>query len=218
MAAEIDNVSNEAKVYQKLREYQWDKDREFQDGLSAILGSETVPTRVHDLTLRAQCFYFTRKTSIPVSFDQYKLYLSAEGDLSDAIPPSTANNNPTLQHAKPLCLSSTDAEYSDGLVPTNPPIQHHSDLSHEKSGMESAPYPSTFEEIIALIMSGASIPGIRDIPSTIVPEQASLSTIPKRMKPWQKNMSAELTDGGTFGDQRNELIVQEYPDGDELVK
>ncbi|EPQ65943.1 Bgt-4540 [Blumeria graminis f. sp. tritici] len=218
MASKIDKVTNEAKVYQKLREYEWDKDREFQDGLSAILGSETVSTRVQDLTLRAQCFYFTRKTSIPVSFDQYKSYLLEEGDLSDTVPSSTANNNPKLQPADSLCLSSIDAENSDGLVPTNLPTQHHSDLSHERASMESAPYPSTFEEIIALIMSGASIPGIRDIPSTVVPEQASLSTIPKRMKPWQKKMSTELTTGGTFGDRRNEIITQEYPDGDEVFK
>lgn len=60
--------------------------------------------------------------------------------------------------------------------------------------MQAAPYPPSFAEIIRLISDNVPIPGIRDIPPTIIPEQASIATAPKRKKPWDNNLLDKKTD------------------------
>ena len=57
----------------------------------------------------------------------------------------------------------------------------------EKSVSEpSAPYPTTFSEIVELIMSGQPIPGIKDIPDTVLEGRDSRQTASRRPKPWEK--------------------------------
>lgn len=84
----------------------------------------------------------------------------------------------------------------------------------------SAPYPPTFAEIVELITTGAPIPGIKDIPDTLLTSQASKPVASKRRKPWEKDVSEEAVQGageqggkieGTFGDHRDQIIVQDLP-------
>jgi Family of unknown function (DUF5572) len=78
----------------------------------------------------------------------------------------------------------------------------------------TAPYPPTFAQIVALITSGQPIPGIKEIPdtlSTIVSEPK----LPKRRKPWEKDVPEDVIQGragGMFGDHRDEYIKQDLPD------
>ena len=57
--------------------------------------------------------------------------------------------------------------------------------SADVSNAEAAPYPSSFNYIVELITSGAPIPGIKDIPDTVLEGQASEPTKPVRRKPWE---------------------------------
>ena len=78
-----------------------------------------------------------------------------------------------------------------------------------------APYPPTFAEIVALITSGAPVPGIKEIPPTLLTSQASQPVAKKRRKPWEKDVPEEVVQGeagGTFGDRRDDVIVQELPE------
>ncbi|RKF58947.1 hypothetical protein OnM2_064028 [Erysiphe neolycopersici] len=150
MANETRSDENQSDIYRQLDDYPWDQDREFQGGLSAILGPHPIPSQIYELTLRARCFYFSRKTSVPVSFDGYKAYI--------------------------LALESHQT-----------PLKPQAEPSHASVPIQTAPYPPSFAEIIRLISNNATIPGIRDIPPTIIPEQASVATAPKRKKPWDKN-------------------------------
>lgn len=91
---------------------------------------------------------------------------------------------------------------------------------------KEAPYPQTFAEIVALITSGAPIPGIQEIPDTILPSLATQPVAQKRRKPWEvaSDIPEEAVQGagaviegdkkveGTFGDRRDEVIVQEFPE------
>jgi hypothetical protein len=92
----------------------------------------------------------------------------------------------------------------------------------------AAPYPPTFAEIVELITSGKPIPGIKEIPPTLLTDQASQPSASKRRKPWEKDVSEEAVQGagfalpgsegegkrveGTFGDHRDEVIVQDLPE------
>lgn len=106
--------------------------------------------------------------------------------------------------------------------PAVPKLESNSHPTHElelpPTEEKSAPYPPTFAEIIELITSGAPIPGIRDIPSITVPHLASNPTQPRRRKPWEKDVPEEIIlngpGEGTFGDRRDQYIVQELPEED----
>ena len=54
----------EANDFQRLDNYPWDSDTEFQSGLHAILGSDPSPEQADYLTLRAKCFYYSRYTAL----------------------------------------------------------------------------------------------------------------------------------------------------------
>ncbi|RKF82461.1 hypothetical protein GcM3_024002 [Golovinomyces cichoracearum] len=160
-------ISEEIDMYRQLDEYPWDQDKEFQGGLSAILGPNPIPSQIFDLTLRAQCFYFSRKTTIPISFEGYKSYL-----LQKEIRHPVSEITKERSSKSPLNQDSADVQ--PGLFSLRTTLNR------------SAPYPPSFAHIIELITSNAPIPGIYDIPPTIVPEQASVATAPKRKKPWDK--------------------------------
>ena len=49
-----------------------------------------------------------------------------------------------------------------------------------------APYPTSFEQIVELISTGQPIPGIKDVPDTVLEGQASQPSAARRKKPWDK--------------------------------
>jgi hypothetical protein len=53
--------ANTSDIYASVDNYPWDDDREFQAGLSAILGSNSSPEQTIELELRARCFYYSRQ-------------------------------------------------------------------------------------------------------------------------------------------------------------
>lgn len=48
-------------------------------------------------------------------------------------------------------------------------------------------YPMSFNHIVELITTGQPIPGVKEIPDTVLEGQASHSTTSKRRKPWEKD-------------------------------
>ena len=61
---------------------------------------------------------------------------------------------------------------------------------------EAAPYPASFNQIVDLITNGQPVPGVRDIPNTILSGQGSEPMRIKRKKPWE-------TVGGEDGSKVN---------------
>jgi hypothetical protein len=114
-----------------------------------------------------------------------------------SIDPKTSPN--PVSNAEPP--SETTTQPNTTLHP-----HHEADLPTPEKG---APYPPTFAEIVELITTGAPIPGIKDIPPTLLTSQATEPKASKRRKPWEKELPSEV---GTFGDRRDEIIVQEYPE------
>ena len=50
-----------------------------------------------------------------------------------------------------------------------------------------APYPTSFSQIVELITSGKPIPGIKEVPDTVLEGQSSQPTTVKRNKPWEED-------------------------------
>ncbi|QIX02053.1 hypothetical protein AMS68_007570 [Peltaster fructicola] len=57
-------------------------------------------------------------------------------------------------------------------------------------GMAEAPKPASFAQIVELITEGKPIPGIKDIPDTILEGQSSESQAETRRKPWERSEAA----------------------------
>ena len=50
-----------------------------------------------------------------------------------------------------------------------------------------APYPTSFAQIVELISSGQPVPGIKEIPPTVLEGQGTQATKARRKKPWEKD-------------------------------
>lgn len=179
MAADIsDEYLHKTYSYHQLDEYPWDQDEEFQGGLRAILGSVQDPAQVDHLTLRAKCYYYARKSGTQVDFDGYKQWVES---LRNGTSPTNGTGGPietttaSQPAADPAQVSTASTEGEVGGM----------------SGMGNAPYSASFAEICDMIAEGKPIPGIKDIPDTILEGQASESQTQTRKKPWEKGASAE---------------------------
>jgi hypothetical protein len=120
-----------------------------QIGLTAILGPSPSPSQIHDLTLRAQCFYLSRKKSIPIDFDGYKAYLTSKS-FSTPNPAVESTSTSTQAETSPQSTASPSqiSEMANAITP------HH----EPEVEQNTAPYPPTFAQIVALITSGQPIP------------------------------------------------------------
>ncbi|KAL8712820.1 MAG: hypothetical protein Q9220_003028 [cf. Caloplaca sp. 1 TL-2023] len=170
----------ETTIFSQLESYPFTSDPEFCSGLATILSS----TPLQDpelLTLRARCFYYTRKFNVPIAFDAYRTWRSVQ-DLSPVsnLVPENPNTLPEAPTTVPETLNTEPqpngtSTQNDNATPTTPPEQ------------PVAPYPPSFNQIVELITKGEPIPGIKEIPDTLLTGQESAATTAKRKKPWEKD-------------------------------
>ncbi|MCJ1391468.1 hypothetical protein MMC18_004332 [Xylographa bjoerkii] len=168
--------TQDTELFRQLDTYPWASDKEFQNGLRAILGPNPRPEQAEQLTLRARCFYYARKHDMTIDFDAYKEWHARQGSttqmkLSDAVIQSTAPREEQLS-------SSSDLNNSEKL--------------NIESADHPAPYPLSFNHIVDLITSGQPVPGVKEIPDTVLDGQASQGVRPKRRKPWETASSDEV--------------------------
>ncbi|KAF8468294.1 hypothetical protein BDZ91DRAFT_793167 [Kalaharituber pfeilii] len=205
---DLDDVSFEA-----ILSYDWDSDMEFQTGVQQILASASSPEQADELTLQAKCYYYSRKSNIPISFDFFKQYLSKksrpsqfpESPVARALKPgfdSAEHRTPPPINPNTLQISSTDPPPTpSATIPGPPPPTpltpgiSTSPSSHDKapyptptspSSNNAAPYPTSFAHIVELITTGQPIPGIREIPNKLSEEKPSESVQTRRKKPWEQ--------------------------------
>lgn len=169
------DLDSSTYLFHQLDSYPWDEDQEFQGGLRAILGSVQDPAQVEHLTLRAKCYYYARKAGAHVDFDGYKRWVE-NGHSQAAASSLNGTHNVPAQAVAP----AVDEEDAIG--------QGTGD-----GGMANAPKPASFAEICDMIAEGKPIPGIKDIPDTILEGQASESNAGKRRKPWEKDAGSVET-------------------------
>ncbi|MCJ1477291.1 hypothetical protein MMC13_005962 [Lambiella insularis] len=158
-------------IFHLLDTYPWSTDPEFQHGLRAILGPPPSPSQAEQLTLRARCFYYSRKHNTPpIDFDAYRDWHARHGS-----PVQSAPDGPAHQAA-----TSTDT------APTlRTPGLPGKDAPPAAEGEPPAPYPVSFNQIVELITTGRPVPGIKEIPDTVLEGQASRAVQAKRKKPWE---------------------------------
>ncbi|KAL8652443.1 MAG: hypothetical protein Q9226_004271 [Calogaya cf. arnoldii] len=169
----------ETSVFEQVESYPFSTDPEFQTGLSTILSSNPAQDPEH-LTLRARCFYFARKHRTTIDFECYKRWRSEKG------LPSAA-----LGRIGPVPENQINGIAQEG---------GKADVNPEQERNEpAAPYPSSFSQIVDLITKGEPIPGIKEVPDTLLVGQESLPATAKRKKPWEKDQALEEVKNTTLG-------------------
>lgn len=132
----------------------------------------------------------SRKFKTNIDFDAYKAYRTTR-NLPPPTPPTTngvlSTNSvfPPSNETLPLsgeALPQSSADAAGGILPasanaTEPPAR----------------YPTSFAEIVELISSGKPVPGIMEIPPTVLEGQGTEATKARRKKPWEKD---EITAAG----------------------
>ncbi|KAB8234625.1 hypothetical protein BDV23DRAFT_150988 [Aspergillus alliaceus] len=173
----------ETEIYVRLKSYPFILDQEFAKGLAIILGHPDAPAteteigRSDDLVLQAKCFYFSRKEKLvhPVNFAAYKAWLNSDP------PTNTAEDEAIGTTSQQLKASAAD-------------IPSSTEHTIQTSGLAQEPtYPSSFAHIVELITTGQPIPGIQQIPDTVLKGRDTPSTKPKRRKPWEKEEAGETS-------------------------
>ncbi|KAA8911770.1 hypothetical protein FN846DRAFT_394616 [Sphaerosporella brunnea] len=156
------------KTFMKIRDYSWESNAEFQNGLRSILAT-TPPDLVNAVTNRAKCFYFQKKTKVAVNDAAYEEWLASASSVPMRTEAGTVN-------------ADGDIKARGGGGATLGGVQ------------DDMPYPKSFAEIVELITTGKPIPGIKDIPDTLLEAPKEQDTVPARRKPWE--LAAEKETAG----------------------
>jgi hypothetical protein len=182
------NSNSNTALFHQLDSYPWSSDPEFQGGLSAILGSVQDPQQIAHLTLRAKCYYYARKAGTAVDFDGYKAWVESGPDGNRDGDAGGLEGNGESSIARDPAFSAAIA--SGDVVASNNSSSAGDAGGDAGGGLMDAPKPASFAEICDLIAQGKPIPGIKEIPDTVLEGQKSTSQAERRRKPWEKNEDA----------------------------
>jgi len=118
--------------------------------------------------LRRPCLSWARRKNVspPIDATSYQHWLKETNNMSAKVSHGATGNN-NNQHTKETRSPSSSTP--------NPDLKD----------AEPA-YPSSFSHIVELITTGQPIPGIEDIPDTVLSGHEKPSTAERRRKPWEK--------------------------------
>lgn len=171
--------------------------------------------REDDLVLQAKCFYFTRlvtyffihilcsavtsdliqyrkeNISPPLNFSTYKSWLKSLG----GTPPILVGNTSSGSSSTAIATASeaVSSLSSPSSTPTgntsrnvNVPLERGPGPADSDSVQSEPTYPSSFARIVELITTGQPVPGIQQIPDTVLEGHQTPSTVAGRRKPWEE--------------------------------
>lgn len=149
--------------------FDWDSNAEFQEGLKEIFEThlmqlkeqdptiESIPTQnIAQLTDQAKSFFFCSKTGHILSLDDYYQWKAQQG----------------------VNLPNDASQISDTTEET--------EASANGTNSTSSEYSSNYKDIVNMIVTGQEIPGIKQIPDTVLLDQSSEHKAQQRVKPWEK--------------------------------
>lgn len=180
-------------VYLEFSSFDWENFPEFQEGIQEILQNHLQSLQENDATVtaippgekqqlidQAKSFFYCTKTGNILSLDDYYAWKRKNGGKITLLEVSE------LDPAESLAAST-----ESGPIPTDSFSPEGS--SNQQQEGHDAPYSSNYQELVNLIVSGKPVPGIKDIPDTVLSDQKSESHEQTRAKPWEKS-SATTTD------------------------
>ncbi|CAN3357818.1 hypothetical protein DICA3_C14994 [Diutina catenulata] len=168
-------------VYKQFLNYDFGADDDFVTGLQEIIDGHVESLRVQDpsatvsaadraqLTDQAKVFFFCSKTGNILELDEYRVWLARGGNRY-----KKSGQIEEIEEGE-----TTQTAIGDGTNATS--------LDTTSQAPEgTAPYSSNYQNVVELILAGKEVPGIKEIPDTVLPEQQSEAQASQRKKPWEK--------------------------------
>ncbi|KAI0457178.1 hypothetical protein F5B21DRAFT_501558 [Xylaria acuta] len=199
--------------------YPWQADQLFNRKLTgALYAIEPEGSHLAEIALQMRIDRFAERIKIQIDKDAYKQWLSKTGNLqprlfsdqnlAQEVPPE--QRRLAIVHAEfGYPSDQSAAEPADSSIPSWQRAAPKAELFIPKNAGPSTsdgaalPYPKKFEEIVKFLETGETIPGIRQIPDTVI-DDPSISTRGTRqapLKPWERNSGSVNTyteqDSGT---------------------
>lgn len=147
-----------------------DKDLEVKQDLSqGVFNPDRIPTEDREqLDLQTKIFVFCSETDNILEIQEYLDWSEANG----------------VNKQQPKIQEVTEQEDPNPVLNVDVSDKNvHSTESDVEAG-----YTSNYEQIVDMIVNNKPIPGIKQIPTTILdPEQASENVLQQRKKPWEKD-------------------------------
>ncbi|QFZ29737.1 hypothetical protein EJF18_60249 [Clavispora lusitaniae] len=163
------------RVYLEFLNYDWATFPEFQEGLAQILdghleslkekdphATQIPPADKQQLVDQAKSFYFCSQTGHILNLDDFYAWKRNNGGKITLL----GNEHSDSEHAGQTSVAAPEAP-------------------------QETPYSSNYQHLVELIVSGKPVPGIKQIPDTVLSGQESKSQAPMRTKPWEKKTEAE---------------------------
>ncbi|KAL2171623.1 hypothetical protein VTG60DRAFT_2191 [Thermothelomyces hinnuleus] len=225
-------------AFKRFDTYPWVRDRSFLQGLMATLGPSLLGTtdgfsrqKALSTTLQARIWWYKSRFNTDVDRAAYEAYsashpsscpdsailakleeirqrMAGEGGGAGGAPGSATSSSSS---------SSSSAAGANQNIPAwqrNAPkvdLSKKADdgVNHSNTG-DGAPYPENFQALIEAVTTGKPIPGIKEIPDTVVrpPGVTPFGKMKAPRKPWEKDVPSDTVGvGSVFGD----VVDKEFP-------
>lgn len=176
-----------AQVYHQYLIVMSDKDLEVKQDLSkGVINPDRIPAADKEqLQLQTKIFVFCSETDNILEVQDYQFWLSNRENSSNDQKFNEQKNNTNINTNVNGDSITAISSFSNGN--TN---EIQNDEENDEEG-----YTSNYQEIVDMIVNNKPIPGIKQIPKTILdPTTASESTLQQRKKPWETNTKEEVED------------------------
>ncbi|KAF5712742.1 hypothetical protein FGLOB1_4372 [Fusarium globosum] len=191
-ADRIRALKDETAIFTAFDTYPWTKDKNFMSGLYAILGEpgqQNPQASLADMAIHARIFYYAQRIGVSIEFSTYKAWLASNPDYQppDVLPEEYRQRDVANASPVPVLDWQKAAPKADLYVDRK--------TAAAQSGSQDQPsYPMGFAEMIKLIQEGKPVPGIRQIPNTVVRDPAvkpvGARAVPR--KPWEKDTTVDM--------------------------
>ncbi|KAI1654225.1 hypothetical protein F4813DRAFT_392967 [Daldinia decipiens] len=214
-------AENPDALYQAFDSYPWIKDRVFTEQLSNVLNnSQPGDLSLSEIALQTRIQRFEQQTKIKVDGDAYNQWLSQSSLQSPSVvsEQAVAVEAMTIPNPADRKLAHLLVELGNPLgqlalqqitpgsvnveVPSWQSAAPTAELFVEKdpssANPDKEPYPKKFEEIVAFLQTGQPIPGIRQIPDTVIEDPAFTThgRLAAPPKPWETGRTPSADDTG----------------------
>ncbi|TLD34103.1 hypothetical protein PspLS_00804 [Pyricularia sp. CBS 133598] len=233
IAGQQPHQSEDERLFSDFDSYPWKADSVFLTGLIALLGGvdKLRPDPSHaDLAVHARIFYYQQARNARVDFSAYKQWATASternGTETEVLPALywAREQISALDGIPPANAADAVAAVAQQYVPPPPdpawqqaaPAQPLR-VSHESAGGDggtgAAPYPAHFAELIAAVQNNQPVPGVREIPDTVIRDSnvkpVGKMTAPK--KPWELGRTSSTEAQGGQALQHDATVDQDFP-------
>ncbi|KAK4451789.1 hypothetical protein QBC34DRAFT_399546 [Podospora aff. communis PSN243] len=194
---------NTPSAFQRFDSYPWSRDRQFIQGLLAMLGplSNSFERRkALGVTLQARIWWYASGQSITIDRSAYETYTSSHPSSTDA---ELLDKVEEIQKRMGIVDEDDKGGLPEWMVSAPQKVDLNRKAEDGEEGErakreEGTPYPAHFQAIIDAVTTGKAVAGVREIPNTVV-RQAGISPRGKMQaprKPWerqQQQLSEEIS-------------------------